>query len=212
MNTVRLLPLLAPLVAGCADYNMSNVKTEGASDTGDPSDAGDTAVDSDTGVGLRTFPAWFVIRADLAVEDGLPSGEGASVTIDVVDADLIRTDCVVPLVPEGITAMDAPNGDDGSLWWQIPVTPADEACADLPPTLRVGVGAMHPDVRARLGSVGQDAVAESLYAAYMVYAGDVAAFGYAGTAADLLGDDVAALPVPDGLYRLAPLYLVPLPE
>lgn len=210
-NFLRLL-LLAPLAAACADYNMSKAGERAASDTGPAWDGDDTSVDSDTGVALRTFPAWFVIRADLAVEDGLPTGEGASVTIDVVDADLVRTDCVVPLVTEGIEAMDAPNGDDGSLWWEIPVAPATETCAELPPTLRVGIGSMHPDVRARLGSVGQDGVAESLYAAYMVHAGSVAAFGYAGTATDMLGDDTALLPVPDGLYRLAPLYLVPLPD
>jgi len=196
--------------AACADYNLGANKGSAAEDTADGVDATDTAVD-DTDTGAAENPAWYVVRADLTVLDGVASASAAVVSLDVVDADLERTDCVVPLSSDGVTG-DESATVDGFVWWTIPVVPVETACAPLPDTLTVGIGAMHPDVRARLGSVGHDDIADSLYAAYLILDDAPAAFGYAGTASDLAGDDVAAWPAPDGLYRLAPLYLVPLPD
>jgi hypothetical protein len=192
---------------GCADYDMAKGEL---SDTGwnAPRETGD-ADDSDTGA--PTAPAWYVVRAALAVIDGLPSAAGASITVDIVDEDLDRVDCSVDLDAALVVAGPAADSSE-PLWWEVPVSPATAPCAPIPDTLALGVGALEPDIRARLGTVGVDDVADSLYGAYLrADAGETSTYGYAGTETDRQGDDVATLPPPDGVYQLAPLYLLPLP-
>ncbi len=200
------------LSAGCADYALDNAELAPGNDTARVMDTFDTGEEDPDSGGEPRSPAWYVVRAELAVENGAPSAQGAQVTLDVVDADLVRTDCIVELATDGIVAGDAATDDSVPLWWELPVVPATETCALLPETLVIGLGAMVPDVRAQLGTVDHDDIAESLYAAFLLLDGDAAAFGYAGTVTDLLGDDAATNPPPDGLYQLAPLYLVPLPQ
>lgn len=207
---MRFSSLLSLVVlGGCsADYGLDHAK-EGADDTGRwvPDDTAE--IDSDTGA--PTDPAWYVVRADLSVVAGVASAEGAVVSVEIVDADLQRIDCVVDLPADLVTA-GAPDAETGVVWWNVTVRPTKPACAPLPATLALGVGALHPDVRARLGTVGHDDIADSLYGALLRADADApAVYGYAGTAGDLLGDDPATLPPPDGLYRLAPLYLLALP-
>lgn len=202
------------LVLLCAVGCSPNRSLEGAGGTFDTaaSDSADDTGEMDDDTGPSIEPAWYVVRADLTVADGLPVPDGAELSIDVVDADLERTDCVVELDPSGLAAATVDGAEPGSLWWELPVVPTTASCATLPTTLTLGVGSLDPDVRARLGTVHLDAVADSLFGAYFLLDGAITAYGYAGTANDLFGDDLAALPPPDGLYRLAPLYLAPLPE
>lgn len=197
-------------LAGCADDALRADTTE-SSDSGDVGSFDDTAVqDGDTGP--PSDPSWYVVRADLTIAGGVGTAEAADVDLEVVDADLVRTNCEVALDTSGLAGTSVDGAEPGSVWWELPVVPTSASCATLPGMLSLGVGSLHPDVRARLGAVGHDDIADSLFGAWLVVDGELTAYGYAGTATDLVGDDDAALPPPDGLYRLAPLYLVPLPE
>lgn len=203
-----LLALVLPL--GCAEYNLGKGADSFVDETGRATDAADTAPDDSDDAELAENPAWYVVRAELRVVAGEASAEGASVSIEVIDADLERITCVVDLTPALVTAAEP---EPEAVWWNVPVRSASAPCATLPDTILLGVGSLHADVRARLGTVGHDDIADSLYGAWLrADAGDIAAFGYAGTASDLVGDEIAVLPPPDGLYRLAPLYVVALPE
>lgn len=208
MNIMRLLPLVLFSVACSPDKSL----TSDANLTGDTGRRfPDDTSDLDTGDTSSTMhPAWYVVRADLSIVGGVASAEGASVAIDVIDEDLERLNCVVDLAPDLVTAAE-PDAD--RVWWTVPVRSLMAPCATLPDTIELGVGSLHPDVRARLGTVGHDDIADSLYGAWLrVDEGDITVFGYAGTVTDLMGDDAATLPPPDGLYRLAPLYVVALPD
>ncbi|MES2642052.1 MAG: hypothetical protein V4850_21390 [Myxococcota bacterium] len=200
------------LLFGCAEYDLG-VNAEAGDDTGRYATP-DTALEDTSDSALPADPAWYVVRADLSVVGGVASPEAATVAIDVIDADLERVNCVVDLAADlvtGATAETEPDSD--AVWWDVPVRSDAAPCAILPDTLQLGVGALHPDVRARLGAVGHDDIADSLYGAWLrADGGAVTVYGYAGTATDLFGDDVAVLPPPDGLYRLAPLYVVALPD
>jgi hypothetical protein len=201
-----------PLLAACAGYDLSGKGDLESADTGADEERDDTGPPpDDTSAPLE--PAWYSVRASLEILGGAASGQGAAVSIEVVDADLVRIDCVVTLTADSVRS-DTPDTETGTLWWSMPVVPSDEtpACAPLPSTLRLGVGPLHADARARLGAVSLDDVADSLYGAWIDTGPEPAAFGYAGTSLDLAGDGPADLPPPDGRYTLAPLYLLALPE
>lgn len=200
--------LLLLLLVGCSAVPENSGDKEFALDSADLDghDTSDTDPDDTSG---PIDPAWYVVRADLSIVGGLASVADAAVSIDVIDADLIRVNCTVELTG----AVTASEPSAGIVWWAVRVQSDTTPCATLPHTLHLGVGALHPDARARLGAVNHDDIADSLYGAWLRTAVTEAAtaYGYAGTASDLLGDDVATLPPADGTYRLAPLYVVALP-
>lgn len=199
--------------AGCSDSALSkeDVATFDGADTG-MMDTDD--VDEDT-----PPPDAWTARATLAITDGAPSLDGAAVTIDLVaTGDETPVDCPVQLDVSGLVASTPPEAADGAVyaWWTLPIVPVDDdtcAVAGLPEIVGIGIGTLHPDQRARLGAYGYDDVADSIFGAYLS-TGDEAvyAFGFAGTADDLLGDDAAADPPPDGVYAVQPLFLFALPE
>lgn len=211
MHRARFLPLL--LLFGCADYDLG-IASGGKGDTAGEAAPEDTAFADTSDSALPSNPAWYVVRADLSVVGGVASPEAATITIDVIDADLERINCVVDLASDLVTSAGAESElDIEGVWWNVPVRSDIAPCANLPDMLQLGVGPLHPDVRARLGTVGHDDIADSLYGAWLrADEGAVTVYGYAGTATDLFGDDAATLPPPDGLYRLAPLYVVALPD
>ncbi len=203
---MRTLFLLVPLGA-CADDNPP-AERGGPEPTAPDSGASD-AVLEDTGEPLQ--PAWWVVRAQLAVVDGAGSLQDAAVEVDIVDADLERIACSFALDTSTLT-VGVPDDADVAVWWELGVVLPADACATLPGSLGLGIGTLLPDVRARLGSVGYAEVADSLYGAF-VRAGDtpLAVYGYAGTTEDRAGAGEAEWPLPDGRYTLDPLYLLALP-
>ena len=207
---MRLLPLLLALTSCSADMALSN---KGALDSGSDGDTGggDGSNDSADETGFPSLPASYTIEATLVIADGVPSPKGAVLSAIIVGDDDVSVICTVPLDPTGLTVTEAPDADLGA-WWSLDVTPDEHPCATLPPTLGLGIGVMAPDVLARLGAVGLDPYASSLFGAYIADAsGALYVYGWAGTEADATGDDLAALPLPDGVYGLHPLYLLPLP-
>lgn len=202
-----LLLLLAAPLAGCADYALENKSSEDAeSDEG--GDVGDSD-DADTGLEEPVPDGWFP-DATYGLAAGVPVADGASLSVVYADSTSGDIACSAALDPAGLVAGESPDEAIWA-WWEGPVTTLDSACEGLPDTLGLGIGELHPDVRARVGADGLDDVADSLFGAYVRVNGeDLWAFGYAGTAADLAGDDPAASPPPDGTYTLTALYLLPL--
>ena len=205
----RLLPHLSLLVglSACADYDLAAE----ADNTAAPIDD-DTGDSSDDDTAPEAVPAWYVVRAELTILGGVAVADGAAVQVDVVDADLERVDCSFELPVTGLSAPEIAPAETG-VWWELPVDAPEDACAELPSVLTLGVAELHVDVRARLGTVNLDEVADSLFGAWMLVEGatEPSVYGYAGSASDLAGDDIATLPPPDGTYTLAPLYLLELP-
>lgn len=207
---MRLLPVLLALSACSADMALNG---KGTLDSGAAGDTGgnDGSADSSDETGFPAVPASYTIEATLVIADGVAITKGASVSALVVGDDGTSVLCTVPLDQAGLTVDDPPDADLGA-WWRLDVTPGEHPCATLPATLGIGIGVMAPDVLAQLGAVGMDAYAASLFGAYIEDAsGNLYVYGWAGTEADATGDDAAALPLPDGVYGLHPLYLLPLP-
>lgn len=212
MAGVTMRPLLLCMLASCyADSALSKGgdTAGGATDTGGYTD-GDSALDSaDTGETL--LPVWYTVSARLTVAGGAAVADAAEVTVIVVAEDAVTTVCEVPLDTQALAVAASPV-DEVSWWWELPVTPLASACAELPATLGLGIGELGADALARLGTVGLDDVASSLFGAYLREGeGDVYIYGWAGTEGDLMGDTTAKLPPPDGEYTLSPLYLLALP-
>lgn len=206
----HFLPTLLLLLSGCSEQNL----TKGTfNDTGDAADTGggDGSNDSAEDTGPDTLPASYTVEASLVIQEGVAVTEGAAVSALVIGDDGATVLCTVPLEAAGVVVDEAPDPDIGA-WWAVEVEPVDSSCAPLPRTLHLGIGVMAPDVLAQLGAVGMDAYAASLFGAYIAGEdGTVYVYGWAGTEADASGDDPAALPLPDGVYGLHPLYLLPLP-
>lgn len=204
------------LVVGCADSALG-AKSSDMSEApeSDGSGSATTATsESDTAGSDSVPPAWYALDASLAIVDGAPVSDAAVVALTVVGEDLTTVLCDVPLGVEGVVEGEPDTKAQAQLavWWRIPVDPLEPSCADLPATLDVGVGELLPDVRAQLGTVGLDGVADALYGAYLrADDGPVWTFGWAGTDSDRAGDSEATLPPPDGQYTLSSLFLVPLP-
>lgn len=199
-------PLLLLLVAACgADAYTGDADT---GQNGPPFDDSGLDDDSaDTGADVRA--AWFAPAGELTVTDGLPAPAPAALRISVRGDDADDELCVVPLDVSGLVAGASPDPAVPH-WWELDLV-ATDPCAPLPDHLGLGVGAITPDVVARLGAVGLEEAADSLYGAYVrVDDGEVQVYGWAGTDADQTGGTPAASPPPDGTYTLGPLYVLPL--
>lgn len=209
--TARVLVALGGL-AGCSAYDLSDqAPNDDTGAYGAPGgDTADTATDDlDTGGGDERPPDGWVVHARLSVVGGVAVADGADVRVVFVrgEGDVV---CNVPLDPTGVVPEASPE-DTVAAWWTVDVVPTVDPCAELPGTLGLGVGDLHASARARLGAVGLDEVADSLFGAYaQADGGPVYVLGYAGTEGDLAGDDAAVAPPPDGTYTLAPLYVLPL--
>lgn len=181
----------------------------GFADDSDEGDSGGGGEIDDTADSLP--PEWITFTARLTVAKGAAVPDGAEVGLVAVAADRASVVCEVPLTP---TAVEVPAPDESTvaLWWAFSVEAPDTACVPVPTNLAFGVGELGPDARAQLGAVGMDAVADSLYGAYVQVDGsDVYLYGWAGTESDAAGDDPASFPAPDGVYLLSPLFLLALP-
>lgn len=193
--------MLALALVGCSsDGSLVDYAMEGGSAT-------TSAPPEDEDVS-EAFPAWYAIEAVLVVAEGAPSAAGSSVTVEVVDDTRSEVLCSAEVAATSIIASsDGPLG----VWWELDLADLD-LCASPPPLEGVGIGELVPDVRARLGAVGLDEVADSVFGAWLQEeGGPPLSFGYAATDTDLTGDDVAELPPPDGSYSVRTLLLSALP-
>ncbi len=204
---MKCLPLF--LLLGCSESNL--FAQEGA--TGGENDAGgDTAADAAEDADSEDLgPAvWYTLEATLRIAAGAASLDGAEGRLVLAGAELDRRDCSY-LAAGAIAVGSIPAVEERiDAWWEFDIsTVADCAYPGLPKRLGVGIGALDPEVRARLGTVDQEDAADRLQGGWLSNDGGVTVFpfGYA----DAGSEEVADVPAADGLYALVPLLLLAIP-
>ena len=228
---LKLIARLTASIGGCVLVGCSNSDLAGSQfrdDTGEGASPSDTAVDDgDSGQTVTDTvpqPTWFRLGAQVSLVDGL----AAAVSLDLVlyDADqVLIPDCAELREVQGVVVSQDTPDPTVYHWWELLLAPAEVSClsaGQLPDVLVLGLGALHPEVRAQMLSRGLDDVSGSLYGAYALLAADelalepaeqrALAYGYAGTPSDRAGETPAldAGPLPDGDYTLSGVFLFPL--
>lgn len=204
---MRFFPLL--IACGCSDMALSAKEAAGgASDTA-TSDEGDADADADADTDADTdfIPEWYSLAAVATVDAGAAASLEPRFVIG--SSELERRDCTV-MVPADLAASTPPS-ESIYTYWTLTV-PADNGCDGMtgtPARLGVGIGVLDPEVRARLGTVDLDGVADELWGAWLIADdNEPFPFGYAQG----VGGDPADGPPPDGSYTLEPLLLLRLSE
>lgn len=230
----RSLSLLFLLVA-CAAGDNDDADFGAAEELGDTDMAEDDADPDrdDAPVG----PAWWRIDGTLDIVDGAVATDGSSLQVrflgesgsawvlngEPTAACSLRVVESVPGPPELAEA----EGLFG--WWQLAVETAEDApCPWTIPTpdavgdselsqLILGLGPADPRLGAAMDAAGVPEAADvyGLYALHPGPEGDVVyVHGIAGTQANLDGAEpvVEDAPVPDGVYEIQTLVLLPIPE
>lgn len=201
------LPLLL-LACSAAESNLAPESGEADRDIASTDETGADSGSTD-GEDDHVEAVFYSVRATLRVAEGAASTEDAAVAVALAGADQADAGCVVELAVDDLAAAEAQEGI--LVGWTLPVVVGEETCGvtAFPATLTLGLGALDPEVRARLGAAGVEEPAESLFGAYLaVDGGESYAIGYA---TDGSAEDAAATGLRDGLYRFEPLLLVRLP-
>lgn len=181
----------------------------GASDSGVADSAPE---DADTAAGGT--PTWWRLGASLAIsEAGEPFGDSAELRVEVLD-DVELALCAEATPITALAASVKTPDTTVYTWWSVTSEDLSEDCARLDPLadveLYLGIGALHPDIRAGLDTMGLADVADSLNGAYASLDGGstVYVFGVAGTSAAYEGERQAspAGPLTAGVWEIRPLY------
>jgi len=190
---------------------------------GDDSSVAPEDSDADSGGWDGPAPVWWTLSAAILIEEGAPAQGDASVSIALLaeEGEADASLCTATWTSPGMVVLDVP---DPLLfhWWQLVLDGVPEGnCGAqlqrfLPDGGELGIGALHPDVAAVLEPAGYDGLSGYLYGAYLrpAQARDdvIWAFGVAGTEASYLAEElpVSQAPLPNGTYRIEPIYLLPL--
>ena len=211
---------LIALLPGC-----TSVDYTGRFDSSDTATAADdTAGESDTmsADSGALPPAWYTVAATANLSGGLLTALTVTYTL-VPETPADGPICESLRAP--ISAVDVPSPDPAIYhWWLVELPQDDGACEgaeELPTTLLLGLGELHPDITRGLKDEAAQAAVGSLYGAYVATVGvqedgqaeTIYIYGYAGTSTDLAGETipVTAPPAPDGDYTLTPVYVLKLP-
>lgn len=178
----------------------------GAWDTGSVVDTGVDLEDSDD-------PVWWRLGAVISIweSEALPDESALGLALEKEDGTTL---CEESLALSLLEAQ--PETPDPSIlvWWEAAQSDPEGSCAEWPtpvPTpLLLGIGAMHPEILARLEPEGLEAGADSLNASYIsLDRGEtIFVYGVAGTTAAYLGDAEPALEAPlvDGVWIIRAIY------
>lgn len=219
----RLAVLAAGLLGSVActgDFEFSRYDDSGGlvdSDT-----APEDSLDDTSGWDGMT-PGYWVLEANVLVEEGAPAAGDSSVTLRLLDAELESEGpiCTVVWSDPSFEVLDVPDPLVYH-WWAVDSqgdfggTCSGAQRRFLPERLLLGLGSLFPDIAAVLEPAGYGDVSGSLYGAYIQTSEQADAptwaFGVVATAAGYAGQTVpvAAPPVPNGTYRFEPIYLLPL--
>jgi len=221
---LEIAVLSCVLATGCMAGDASGAWDTGASlsETDSGEDEGDTYGDS----GYHTpEAAWFRLGATLALSEGVP--EDVLLELEFFDEAEVLIECTEARVASAVLVSTTTPDPLIYHWFRVSVAPPDATCTspgELPDELHLGLGALHPEVAARLLSRGLEGVSDSLYGAYVLLEDDqleldaadqlALAYGYAGTTADFDGDTTAVseAPLPDGDYAISGVFLFPLQD
>lgn len=207
------LSLVVVLASGCSAYNM---KADAGSSFGDSAsvDTGDTEGDDH----LDGEVAWWALGAGIQVTEGTIDLAATSLEIEARQDDGTPI-CAIESAPQSLTTMaEYPEGLGMVGWWLIQPGEWFGDCGSMEiesPVDRsflLGVGAMHPEMVAVLGSVeaAADGSEETLNGAYASFDGGatIYIFGVAGPAEAFAaeGAPAEALPLADGVWTVLPIY------
>ena len=208
---------LGLLLTACTGLDM------GAEDRGDSGMTSDTATqldDSSDTDSESVEPVWFGLDGVLTVTKGALSDAQISVRIFGQETgDGVLCEHAIP-----VTSFAALESSDPAWvfhWAELALdtSPVVECpgVKRVPDQLRIGLGALYPDLEPGLADLGLQDAANSVYTAYAALPepagegldGTVLAYGFAGTVQGRAGEGVAvvAAPVPDGEYVLTGWYV-----
>ena len=202
-------------LSACADSKLSD---DGEVDTGNALGASDTDEDgSDTGE--PPLPAsWWALQGELTLgEDGLPeTGSQFTVTLFGENEDSPKPVCSLEYADVSLTAV-APTPDEAIFhWWDLSVgEPDDTDCnAHKLPSLKegvsIGVGALHADIKAALGSTRYAGLQNELYGSYISLDSSKTIWAYGVSSSSAKDTPVSSAPLPAGTYTFLGVYLLPL--
>lgn len=216
-GVVLAVGVLGLVTTACTGFDMG---AEDHADTGQTSDTA-TQVDdtADSGFG-GVEPVWFGLDGTLTVSEGALSGAEISVRLFGQDAGQ-GVLCERALPVRSLTILESTEPAWVFHWAELTLdtSPAVDCpgIKRVPDTLRVGLGALYPELEPGLADLGLQDAADSMYTAYAALpepAGDgldgtVLAYGFAGTEQDRAGQSAAVVapPVPDGAYLLTGWYV-----
>jgi hypothetical protein len=178
-------------------------------------DATDTAqgdMDS-TDTAVIVAPKWWRLSASLALIQGIPVPEKSFLTVELLgskDESLCTQQRPLLATEEWADAYDSVLAA-----WKLSPEPVELLCGLYEPPLDesivLGIGEMHPDIQAAIGSIPELDGDAPLNAAYMVSIDkpdDLYVYGVAGTSTAYAGEGtvVSELPLEDGAWQLEPVY------
>jgi len=223
---------ILPLLCACSSFDLVGTST----DTGTYHDTGsisDTAAGVDSATPTVMAPAWFALDGTLQITAGAPVATGSTLRVTFhaaedapapTTADTASTSAdtaAVPTLPctltPTITAIapeDAPNPAVSLGWWSLTLTANDDPTCPwiLPPDLHLGIGVLDPALQAAMDLAGLQVDGSDLDGLYVQYgAQPLWVFGVAGTDEQFANTTAPpdAPPLPDGLYTLQGLHLLP---
>ena len=205
------------LLAGCSASKGGDVFADTGSAEGlDTGDAGDSAADGGEGE-----PAWWLLSATIEISDGAVVDETSTLQVQVLDKKHLVI-CTVLAASPSVTAAEIAPDPAVYTWWRMNGLQWTDDCDALgvelpaPSHFYLGVGEMHPEILAVLGTLDdvEEGAADALNAAYASFDdGDtIYVYGAAGpvVAYDGIGEALTAPPLTDGTWLLRPIYPFPL--
>ena len=212
---MRILGAMWLFWVGCS---AAENKSGGSADSGGGSGVGDTGdqdIDPLDDTGDSAQAVWWTLGATIQLTKGAAVPAESGLVVALLDAELAEV-CTAAVPVLALEASKETPDPSITVWWQVtPDNSKSIGCEGetlpLPGVLGLGVGVLHPDIRARLVVQGLDD--SLLLGAYAAPAGLEAddplyVYGAAGTAEAWLGKGIApddAAPLADGLWELRPL-------
>jgi hypothetical protein len=212
---MRVLTLL--LLTGCSEAKMD---IAGRSELASADSYVDTGYDADDESLAEEEPVHWLLSGALQVVSGTVITDQSALVVTVVgtvDTELC-VDNVTMVQSDVVDEMPEPDMEG---WWHITVVEDPESCLagfDIfgeDDSFFLGVGPLHPEIRAVMGS-NPDLADVSVDTIHSVFAsldedGPLWVFGIAGTLADFSGDIEATIPgeISDGLWSFHALYGFP---
>jgi len=205
----------AALLSACA----SSARSGGPqADTGAASFQNDSG-EEDADTGEPAVPAsWWTLEGEITLdEDGLPeTGAQFTVTLFGLNKDSPKPVCSLQYSDVTLTAVDPTPDETIFHWWDLSAqAPKSHDCnAHKLPTLdsgvSIGVGALHADIKAALGSTRFAGLQDDLYGSYISLDASTTVWAYGVSATSSLEPLVTTAPLPAGTYTLQGVYLLPL--
>mgnify|MGYP001182714824 CR=1 FL=1 len=186
------------------------------------SDDSDEAADSES-----SGPAWFALDGDLHMLSGEAHSIGLQMRVYGEDPSAgVLEGCEVVLAADTLTAQDTTPDPMITHWWSMnDLMAVSWGCleqAQLPTSATIGLGEFHPELNGRVLSLELSDPSAFLYGFYASLSFDepIDGFnsestyivGYGSTESTLSGVEEVSLDgtLPDGLYQLDGVFLLPL--